>query len=397
MMSGTTRVEVAIIGGGVIGSSIAYHVALQGRRTLVVERGEVATEPAASWASAGGVRRQGRHQAEALLASEAIDRWPFLAQELDADLGYRQGGQLLLAESDAEAQQIAAFVDQQHELGFANVRLVDRQEALALVPGLNDRVVAGSYSPADGQADPPRTTRAFAAAAQRHGATYWTRTACLGLLTEGNRVTGLRTERGDVAAESVVLAAGAWSDAFAAAIGLRLPIRTRALQMVLSTPATPGLLRPVIGALSRPLSLKQLDDGAFLLGGGWLGDPAPDRASYTLRQSNVEGNFQTARELLPPVGDQRIARAWCGLEAESLDEIPFVGWAPDRAQLYLALGFSGHGFAISPAVGRAVAADLAGQSVPELAGLRPDRIAHFDAAAIADVTSEDTNSNAPAG
>ncbi|MGZ6362936.1 MAG: NAD(P)/FAD-dependent oxidoreductase, partial [Ktedonobacterales bacterium] len=253
-----------------------------------------------------------------------------------------------------------------------------------------------SYSPADGQADPPRTTRAFATAAQRLGATYWTRTTCLSLLTDGNRITGLRTERGDVAAETVVLASGAWSDTLAAEIGLRLPIRTRALQMVLTTPAAPGQLRPVIGALSRPLSLKQLDDGAFFLGGGWLGDPTPDRRGYTLRQSNVEGNFQTARELLPAVGAQQIARAWCGLEAESFDEIPFIGWAPDRAHLYLALGFSGHGFAISPAVGHAVADDLSGQFVPELSGLRPDRIAQFDTAAIAAFISQEST-NAPAG
>ncbi len=395
-MSDTTTVEIAIIGGGVVGSSIAYHLARQGRRPLVIERGDVAAEPAASWASAGGVRRQGRHQAEAALASEAIARWPSLSQELDADLGYRQGGQLLLAESDAEAQEIAAFVQHQHALGFADVRLVDRQEALALVPGLNDRVVAGSYSPADGQADPPRTTRALAAAAQRHGATYWTRTTCLSLITQGDRVTGVRTERGDITAETIVLASGAWSDTLAGNIGLRLPIRTRALQMVLTTPAAPGLLRPVIGALSRPLSLQQLDDGAFFLGGGWLGEPVPDRLSYTLRQSNVEGNWQTARDLLPAVGDQQIARAWCGMEAESLDGIPFIGWAPEHERLYLALGFSGHGFAISPAVGRAVAADLAGQPVPELSGLRPDRITQFDAAAIAAFISEEAT-NAPAG
>lgn len=395
-MSDTTTVEIAIIGGGVIGSSIAYHLARQGRHPLVIERGEVATEPVASWASAGGVRRQGRHQAEAALASEAIARWPSLPQELGADLGYRQGGQLLLAETDSEADQLAAFVRLQHDLGFDDVRLVDRQEALALVPGLNDRVVAGSYSPADGQADPPRTTRALAAAAQRHGATYWTRTACLSLTTQGNRVTGVRTERGDVTAETVILASGAWSDTLAGDIGLRLPIHTRAFQMVLSTPATPGLLRPVIGALSRPLSLKQIDDGAFLLGGGWLGDPTPDRSSYTLRQSSVEGNWQTARGLLPAVGDQQIARAWCGLEAESIDEIPFIGWAPEHERLYLALGFSGHGFAISPAVGRAVADDLAGQPVPSLSGLRPDRITQFDAAAITAFISKETT-NAPAG
>src|SRR6266481_3646234 len=149
-----TTAEVLIIGGGVIGSSIAYHLARRGRQVLVIERSSVAAEPAASWASAGGVRRQGRHPAEAKLAVEAIERWQTLEQELEADLHYRRGGNLLLAESDTEAEQLTVFVQQQQELGFTDVRFVDRKRALSLVPGLNDRVVAGSYSPSDGQADP---------------------------------------------------------------------------------------------------------------------------------------------------------------------------------------------------------------------------------------------------
>ncbi len=370
--------EVIIIGGGVIGSSIAYHLARQGRRVLVIERSEVASEPAASWASAGGVRRQGRHPAEALLASEAIARWPGLEQELEADLHYRQGGNLLLATNDTDSEQLVTFVKQQQAMGFTDVRLLDRQQTHALVPGLNPDVVAGSYSPADGQADPPSTTRAFASAAQRHGATYWCGTPALSLLHEHERVVGVRTGRADVRAEHVILAAGAWSDELAAAAGLRLPIRTYALQMLLSTPAQPALLQPVISALHHTLSLKQLANGAFLLGGGWLGNPAPDRHSYTLRPSSISGNWAAACTILPSVGQQHIARQWCGLEAESIDTLPFVGKAPGLDGLTLALGFSGHGFAISPAIGRSVADQLNGQPTPELDGLSPSRIVTFD-------------------
>lgn len=389
----TTNTEILVIGGGVIGSSIAYHLARQGRQVFVIERSEAASPPVASWASAGGVRRQGRHPAEARLAIEAIERWQTLEEELGADLHYRQGGNLLVAETDAEAEQLVEFVRQQHELGFTDVRLVDREEVHVLVPGLNERVVAGSYSPSDGQADPVLTTRAFAAATQRLGAVYWTGTEVLALLVQKERIIGAQTERGEVQAEHVVLAAGAWSDELAATIGLRLPIRTRALQMILSTPAQLNLLQPVISAVSRALSLKQLNDGAFLLGGGWPGDPTPDRRFYTLRTDSVQGNWATGCVLLSAVGNQHIARTWCGLEAQSFDEIPFIGRVPGLNGLTLALGFSGHGFAIAPAVGRSVADQINGQPTPELDSLRTGRIANFQPDQVEAFTNQTTREN----
>ena len=385
-------VEVLVIGGGVIGSSIAYHVARQGRKVLVVERNEVAAEPAASWASAGGIRRQGQDPAEAALASAAIERWPTLAEELEADLHYRQGGHLLLAENDVEAEQLQTHVQRQHELGFEDVSFLDRQDVFSLVPGLGEQVVAGSFSPADGQADPRLTTRAFANAAQRHGAIYWTRTECLALQRVADRVVGAQTGRGNVLAEQIVLAAGAWSSEMAMSVGLQLPLRIRALQALLSTPAPPGVLQPVVSAVGRTLSLKQLPGGEFLLGGGWLGDPTPDGRSYTLREASQQGNWATACELFPPVRQQRLVRAWCGLQAHILDDIPFIGSVSGLEGLTLAFG-SWYGFAVAPAIGRSVADHLAGLPTPQLDQLTPNRIAQFDPAHVAAFLAEPATSN----
>jgi sarcosine oxidase subunit beta len=392
---GSADFDVVVVGCGVMGASIAYHAARQGMSVLIVERGEVAQSPVASWASAGGVRRQGRHPAEAPLAITALARWPTLEAELEADLHFLQGGNLLTAETDAEADSLVAFVREQQAMGFTDVRLVDHTEIRALAPALSERVLAGSYSPADGQADPPRTTRAFAQAAIRWGATCWTATECRTLLAEHGRIAGVRTSRGDVFASAVVLAAGAWSDGLAATVGMRLPIRTRALQMLLSTPAPKDLLRPVLGSVARPLSLKQLHDGAFFIGGGWPGDASADRRTYRLREDSQRGSWATASELVPAVAQQRIAQVWCGLEAESYDEIPFIGSVPSLEGLVLALGFSGHGFALSPAVGRAVADLLAGKPVLALDGLSPARMASFDPAHVAAFLAEPQSSGAP--
>jgi sarcosine oxidase subunit beta len=153
--------------------------------------------------------------------------------------------------------------------------------------------------------------------------------------------------------------------------------------MLLSTPAQAVVLQPVISALHHALSLKQLANGAFLIGGGWLGNPAPDRRAYTLRPASIAGNWASASAILPLVGQQRIAHQWCGLEAESIDTLPFVGKVPGLEGLTLAAGFSGHGFAISPAVGRSVADQLNDQPTPELDGLSPSRIAIFNPEQIA--------------
>ncbi|HEY1350940.1 MAG TPA: FAD-dependent oxidoreductase [Ktedonobacteraceae bacterium] len=369
--------DFLIIGAGVTGSAIAYHLARQGQQVVVVDRAGEAEAPVASWASAGGVRRQGRHRAEALLASEAIARWPLLSDELEADLHYRQGGNLLLAESNEEADQLATFVRTQHTLGFSDVRLLDRQQVHELLPALNQQIVAASYSPADGQADPIRTTRAFATAARRHGARFLLHTTLMRLLLKERRVLGAASERGPLYAGQVILAAGAWSDELAASAQLSLPVKTLALQMLLSTPPTAQILLPVLGAVGRSLSLKQLPDGAFLIGGGWPGDPSSDRRSVTTRSQSIAGNWQDACAILPAVARQQIAHAWCGLEAATIDEIPLLGPAPGLSGLTLALGFCGHGFALAPAVGHAIADQLLRGPVPELAGLDPARITAF--------------------
>jgi sarcosine oxidase subunit beta len=166
----------------------------------------------------------------------------------------------------------------------------------------------------------------------------------------------------------------------------------RVLQALLSTPAPPGVLQPVLSAVGRALSLKQCADGALLLGGGWLGDPTPDGRSYTLRRESRRGNWAAACALFPPVRPLRCAGAWGGLQAHSPDDLPYIGSFSGLDGLTLALG-SWYGFALAPAVGSAVADHVAGLPTPELDQLTPDRIARFDPAQVAAFLAEPATAN----
>jgi sarcosine oxidase subunit beta len=178
-----------------------------------------------------------------------------------------------------------------------------------------------------------------------------------------------------MAADVVIVAAGAWSAGLLAPLGVVLPLHTRALQMLLTEPA-PGTLAPVLSAFDRALSFKQLADGAYLIGGGWparIVDEAANR--WQVLEDSVAGSLAVAREVYPAIGDRAVARSWAGLEAFMPDDVPAIGPVPGVEGVLVAAGFSGHGFALSPVVGDILARlALGGDPLGDLwAGLRVDR------------------------
>jgi len=365
-----TRTGVLIVGGGVIGSSIAYHLALRGTQITVLDQAQPAAPPSASWASAGGVRRQRRDPREWALTQAAARRWPDLAAELGAEIGFRQGGHLHLVETAADRRALEERVARERGAGL-DVRVIEADEARRLAPGIADTVVAAAWSPGDGQANPVATTRAFAAAAAARGASYRTG-APARLLGETRRITGAAAGGETFTAETVIVAAGAWSAGLLRPLGVRVSIVPRGPQMILTDPAPPALA-PTITGTGRALSLKQLPDGAYFIGGGWPSDVDGAAMTCTVRDESVRGSWQVATEVFAPLRDCRIKQAWCGLEGESADGVPLIGPVPGIAGLYVAAGFSGHGFQLAPAVGAAVTASLCGDADPSLEPLSPTR------------------------
>lgn len=343
--------QIAVVGGGVVGSSIAWHLARRGVDVTLIEARGIAA--AASGASAGGVRQQNRDPREMPLATAAIARWEHLEEELEADIHYYREGHVTVFEQEADVTIARDRVAEQRALGLA-IELVEGEVLHALVPGLAPHIVAGTYTSNDGHANPTLTTQAYARAAERCGARMRTGVEVSGLIREGDQVTGVETSHGPISAEHVVLATGAWTRDLVAPLGPTLPIIPTGLQMILTTPM-PKSLRQVVGAYGRGLSLKQLRDGRYLIGGGWPGDVDMVSGVGRTRESSIAGSRAVSSAIFPVLRETRIERAWVGVEGIAIDEIPVIGPLPGIEGLTVAAGFSGHGFALSPITGQLAA------------------------------------------
>jgi sarcosine oxidase subunit beta len=369
--------SIVIVGGGLMGLSAAFHLrrAEPGVPVTVLERAEAGA--GASGASAAGVRVMGRDPAERMLALASLSRWPDLARELEGETGYRRGGGLRVALDDAAWREAPAWADEQRADGV-RLEVVDAASTRKLAPGIAPSCRGGVFCAVDGQAEAMPTVSAFATAARRLGARVEEDSGARALVVERDRVVAITQADGtSQPCDVAIVAAGAWTSGLLAPLGMRLPIETRALQMLLTDPA-PAELHPVVSAFGHKVSLKQLAGGAYLIGGGWPAD-IDDRSGnvWTLRAGSVSASLEIAEEVHPPTGLHTLARGWAGLEAFTPDDLPVLGPVPGVDGLLVAAGFSGHGFALSPLVGDVLARLALGlDSRAELwRGLRVDRFA----------------------
>ena len=367
--------SVVIIGGGLMGLSAAWHLRRQdpGARVVVLERAKVGA--AASGASAAGVRVMGRDPAERALALVSLGRWSELDRELEGTTAYRRGGGLRVALDDPAWRQAPAWVAEQRADGVP-VEVMDAADVRRLAPDVAASCRGGVFCAMDGQAEAGPTVTAFASMVRRTGARLEERVAAERVIVERGRVVAVaRSDGRREPCDVVIVAAGTWSAGLLAEHGVRLPLATRALQMLLTEPG-PGALAPVLSAFERKLSFKQLASGAYLIGGGWPAE-IPDEAGnrWQVLDESVRASLAVAGEVYPPAAGVKVARGWAGLEAFTPDDLPVLGRVPELEGVLIAAGFSGHGFALSPAVGDILARLALGRDAREdmWRGLRPER------------------------
>lgn len=385
-------VDGVVIGGGIIGCSVAYHLAKAGVRVAVVERGALGAGTSA--ACDGGLLLQTKQPGLHLdLARASIARLAALAEELDWDFEYQPASAMLVIRTADSRAAMERFIAEQRAAGLA-VRLLAPREARELEPALEGPFKAATYLDAtdgltDGMVNPPYLTYAFARGAVAHGARIITEAPVEAIELAGGRVAAVRTPRGRIACDFVVNAAGAWAPEIGRLVGLEIPIRPRRGQLVVTECLPPLIGRFILdatyialkynpallagapeAALPVPLALEQTRAGSMLLGSTreYVGyDRQTTRAA-------IARIVHQAIELIPALRTAAVLRTFAGLRPATPDGLPIIGPVAEVPGFYLAAGHEGDGIALSAITGQLIAEAVLGQPTAlPLEGLRLER------------------------
>lgn len=415
------QVDVVVIGGGIIGTSVAYELAKQGVSVALFEKGVIGGEQSGrNW---GWVRQQNRDLYELPLAMRSLQRWEELGNEIGLDLGFRRSGILYGTQNEADVARWEQWGKQAKQIGFVSHLLSPKEVYERL--GEQARWAGGIWSPTDGRAEPSLAAPAIAVGAQKLGASLHQRCAVRGLDISAGRVSGVWTERGRVRASQVICCGGAWSSRFCKQYGIDLP-SANILGTAFKTTAAPEVIQ---GCLSMPeLCIRRRLDGSYTVaipGRGQL-DLAPQNIRYATKfypmyrskiakklKLRLNGSFFNGPEaagswsnngvspfekirVLDPKPDRQILNealgilvkafpalegikidhAWGGWIDTTPDLVPVIDEMPRVPGLFVASGFSGHGFGIGPGAGLLCAQLMT--NCQRFTDIAPYRLARFD-------------------
>jgi sarcosine oxidase subunit beta len=348
--------DAVIVGAGIAGSSIAYHLTEAGVRNVVLLERESAAGKGSTGKSMGGVRAQFSTEVNIRMSLYSI---PFFAEFEDRTghpSGYKPHGYLFAATRPDHLLYLQTNQKLQHQLGLAQARMVGPSEIASVFPLLRtDDVLGGAYCPTDGFVDPYSVMNGFAAAAIERGVRLLRDCRVEGIETTSGCVTQVRTSLGPIATRVVVNAAGAWAADVAAMAGAHLPIHPLRRMLVPTEPfpQAPEQL-PMIIDMTNGFHFRPEGRGLLL---AWNDPDETPGFKQSFDPAFIEKILTRAVDRVPAFASLEVnpKRAWAGLYEVSPDHHAILGPAPEVEGLYYANGFSGHGVMHSPATGRILA------------------------------------------
>jgi sarcosine oxidase subunit beta len=348
----TQTAEVVIIGGGIVGSSIAYHLTAAGCKDVLVIERETAQGKGSTGKSMGGVRAQFSTPVNIQMSLYSIPFYASFEERLGFPCDYRPQGYLFCATSEKHLAYLRANQEKQIALGLKNVGMISAEEIRAMYPQLRaDDIVGGSFCSTDGFVDPYSAMIGFMTWASEHGAKLWKNAKVTGMSQSSGTFT-VETIKGTVSTRKLVNAAGAWAAEIAKMVGVDLPVEPLRRMLVPTEPfdqfphTAPMIIDMSNGFHFRPEAL------GFLL--AW-NDPEETPGFKTeFEPSFIEKILIRAADRVPVFENVAVnpKRAWAGLYEMTPDHHPILGRVPGVEGFFCANGFSGHGVMHAPATGK---------------------------------------------
>jgi sarcosine oxidase subunit beta len=346
------RASVVVIGGGVMGTSTAYHLARAGVPDVVlVERDTLAAGSTSR--AAGGVRAQFSDEVNIQLGAHSLAAFARFGDEPGHEIDLHRTGYLFLLSDERDVAAFEAGVALQNSFGVPS-RMIDPPEARGLSPLIEtEGLLAAAFSPDDGYCTPEAVVHGYADGARGHGAVIVRQCEVTGIATRGSEITAVVTTKGTTATSAVVCAAGAWSRRIGAMVGVDLPVSPLRRQIAI-TERVPGLAPHTPMTIDFATSFYFHGEGNGLL----VGMSDPDVAygfDTTVTDDWVPRLHEAMARRAPALLDVGIAGGWAGLYEMTPDHNALIGEAAGPGRFLYATGFSGHGFLQGPAVGQVVA------------------------------------------
>ncbi len=343
--------SVVVIGGGIIGTSIAFSLAGLGVENVsVFEKSYISS--GATGRCGGGIRQQWTSPMNVRLAMRSVKLFESFEEDVGMDIEYRQGGYLLLAYTDEEALAFESNVKMQRSEGLG-VELLSKMEISKKFPFMNlDGVKIGTWCRTDGHANPQIANIAYARAIKKMGVDLNTHTVVEGIDVQNGQIKGVKTDRGYVKTDTVINAAGGFSNEIGLMAGVDIPTYSERHQILVTEPVN-HFLDPMIINFNHNYYVRQTNHGQLIMGQGDK-NPAPGENLGNTAEFLEEMAQKMVRDF-PLMRKIHIIRQWSGPYNMSPDAQPIISEAKNVSRYVFAVGFSGHGFMLAPAVGEAVA------------------------------------------